>query len=103
MKIKSLIFKTAGEEFFSVPEPDKWIRVDDSSYIREESCAEFLVSVEEDEAYMISEIKSGIKEIDKNIYNKYVSELREIFDYCLREYTRNIPRELPGNKEDKNE
>ena len=101
MKIKSLIFKTAGPEFASIPEQDKWIRADDSTYIREESCAEFLVAVEEDEAYMISEIKSGIKEIDEAIYNKYVTELRDIFDYALKEYTRNIPREFPGNKEDK--
>lgn len=100
MKIKSLIFKTTGPEFASIPEQDKWIRVDDSNYIREESCAEFLVEVEEDEAYMISEIKSGIKEIDEAIYSKYVTELRDIFDYALKEYTRNIPRELPGTKED---
>lgn len=101
MKIKSLIFKTAGPEFASIPEQDKWIRVDDSTYIREESCAEFLVEVEEDEAYLLTEIKGDISEINKDIYQKYVSELRDIFEYALKEYARNIPREFPGTKEDK--
>lgn len=100
MKIKSLIFKTAGSEFTSIPEQDKWIQVDESTYIREESCAEFLVDVEEDEAYMISEVKGDISEIDKSIYQKYVSELRDKFDDALKIFAINIPREFPG-KEDK--
>ena len=99
MKIKSLIFKMAEES--TVPEQDRWIHADDSTYIREESCAEFLVEVDEKEAYMISEIKSGISEIDKSLYQKYVSELRNHFDEALKVYAINIPREFPGNKEDK--
>lgn len=85
----------------TVPEQDRWIHTDDSTYIREESCAEFLVEVDEKEAYMISEIKSGISEIDKEVYQKYVSELRNRFDDALKLYATNIPREFPGIKEDK--
>ena len=99
MKIKSLIFKMAEES--TVLEQDRWVHVDDSTYIREESCAEFLVEVNEEEAYMISEIKSGISDIDKGLYQKYISTLRNNFDEALKLYAINIPRELPGNKEDK--